>query len=40
MRSHKAPNHLIKLVERGGKLETEEQDQLLGDSLPVGLRLR
>ena len=39
MRSSEVPEHLIRLVEIGGKLETEAQDQLLGDSLPVGLRL-
>ena len=39
MRFSEVPEHLIRLVEIGGKLETEAQDQLLGDSLPVGLRL-
>ena len=35
-----APEHLRQLVEVGGKLEAEEQQQILGDDLPVGLHLR
>ena len=37
---HETPEHLLRLVSEGGKLETEVQAQVLGDSLPVGLSLR
>ena len=31
--------HIIELVEQGGTLESEEQNQIFGESLPIGLRL-
>jgi hypothetical protein len=36
---HNASTHLVKLVEEGGELESAEEKQLLGDALPIGLRL-
>jgi len=35
-----APDHLVTLVRDGGSLENEEQDQVFGETLPRGLRLR
>ncbi|MEZ6033482.1 MAG: Hsp70 family protein [Planctomycetaceae bacterium] len=34
-----ARNHLISLIDVGGSLESDEASQILGESLPVGLRL-
>ena len=34
-----AAAHLVELVRQGGMLETEEQDQVFGESLPKGLRI-
>lgn len=34
-----ARNHLISLIDEGGSLESDEASQILGESLPVGLRL-
>jgi molecular chaperone DnaK (HSP70) len=39
LRGAGAAAHLITLVEEGGQLEASEQRQLLGDTLPIGLRL-
>ena len=39
LRSRKAAEHYIKLVEEGGALETEEANAIFGDSLPLGLKL-
>ena len=33
------PDHWVRLVEEVSELEQEEQGQMLGDSLPIGLRL-
>jgi hypothetical protein len=35
----KVPEHWVKMVEEVTELEREEQGQMLGDSLPIGLRL-
>jgi len=32
--------HLVELVREGGTLESEEQDQVFGEALPKGLRMR
>ena len=32
--------HLVELVTRGGALAEEEQDQVFGEALPKGLRIR
>ena len=34
-----APDHLLQLVREGGQLDLEEQRQIFGESLPIGLRL-
>ncbi len=34
-----APSHFRELVQRGGSLDTNEQDLVFGESLPKGLRL-
>ena len=34
-----APIHFIELVERGGRLDRDEEDLIFGESLPRGLRL-
>jgi hypothetical protein len=39
LRTHGAPPHWVRLVEEVTELESEEQSQMLGDSLPIGLRL-
>jgi hypothetical protein len=39
LRTHGAPPHWVRLVEEVTELESEEQGQMLGDSLPIGLRL-
>jgi molecular chaperone DnaK (HSP70) len=39
LRSHDAPRHFAELVEQGGRLDTEEQGMVFGESLPKGLRL-
>lgn len=36
---HNAPAHLSMLVKEGGQLESAEQTQLFGESLPKGLRI-
>jgi len=36
---HAAPKHLLILVKEGGQLETAEETQLFGESLPKGLRI-
>ena len=33
------PSHWSRMVEEVSELEQEEQGQMLGDSLPIGLRL-
>ena len=35
-----APAHLVELVRDGGRLDSQEQDQVFGEALPKGLRLR
>jgi molecular chaperone DnaK (HSP70) len=35
----KVPEHWVKMVEEVSELEREEQAQMLGDALPIGLRL-
>ena len=37
--THNAPPHFLELVREGGQLDTEEQGQIVGESLPKGLRL-
>jgi hypothetical protein len=39
LRNEQAAAHLVELVEHGGRLETEEQGLIFGESLPQGLRL-
>lgn len=39
LQAQSAPGHWIDLVERGGELNQQEQEQLFGESLPTGLRL-
>ncbi len=39
LRKHGAPGHWVRMVEEVTELEREEQGQMLGDSLPIGLRL-
>jgi hypothetical protein len=39
LRSHSAPRHWIRMVEEVTQLEGEEQSQMFGESLPIGLRL-
>jgi hypothetical protein len=34
-----APEHYIRLVREGGRLEAEEQRTVFGESLPRGLRI-
>jgi hypothetical protein len=39
LRSQRVPEHWVRMVEEVTELEGEEQSQMLGDSLPIGLRL-
>ncbi len=39
LRGQQVPRHWLRMVEEVSELESEEQGQLLGDSLPIGLRL-
>ena len=39
LRQHGAPGRLIRAVEEVVELEGEEQSELFGESLPIGLRL-
>jgi molecular chaperone DnaK (HSP70) len=39
LRNRSVPEHWLRIVEEVSELEQEEQGQLLGDSLPIGLRL-
>jgi hypothetical protein len=39
LRGLKVPGHWVKMVEEVTELEREEQGQMLGDALPIGLRL-
>jgi hypothetical protein len=39
LRSLSVPAHWVRMVEEVSELEQEEQGQMLGDSLPIGLRL-
>jgi hypothetical protein len=39
LRSLQVPGHWVRMVEEISELEQEEQGQMLGDSLPIGLRL-
>jgi hypothetical protein len=39
LRSMDVPAHWIAMVEEVSELESEEQSQMFGDSLPIGLRL-
>jgi hypothetical protein len=39
LRSQSLPRHWVAMVEEVSELESEEQGQLLGDALPIGLRL-
>ena len=34
-----APTHLVQLIRDGGQLDVEEERQVFGESLPIGLRL-
>ena len=39
LRTLEVPRHWVRMVEEVTELEQEEQGQMLGDSLPIGLRL-
>jgi hypothetical protein len=39
LQAHSPPNHWIRMVEEVTQLEGEEQSQMFGESLPIGLRL-
>jgi hypothetical protein len=39
LRSQKIPRHWVQMVEEVSELEAEEQGQMLGEALPIGLRL-
>jgi hypothetical protein len=39
LRGQSVPGHWVRMVEEVSELEQEEQGQMLGDSLPIGLRL-
>jgi molecular chaperone DnaK (HSP70) len=39
LRNQSVPGHWVRMVEEVSELEQEEQGQMLGDSLPIGLRL-
>jgi hypothetical protein len=39
LRSQEVPGHWVKMVEEVTELENEEQSQMFGESLPIGLRL-
>jgi hypothetical protein len=39
LRAEELPPHWVRMVEEVSELEQEEQGQMLGDSLPIGLRL-
>jgi len=39
LRNQSVPEHWVRMVEEVSELEQEEQGQMLGDSLPIGLRL-
>jgi hypothetical protein len=39
LRGQNVPEHWVKMVEEVSELAREEQGQMLGDSLPIGLRL-
>jgi hypothetical protein len=39
LRSQSVPTHWVKMVEEVSETERDEQSQLFGDSLPIGLRL-
>jgi hypothetical protein len=39
LRGQAVPEHWVKMVEEVSELAQDEQGQMLGDSLPIGLRL-
>lgn len=39
LEQHEAPSHFIELVRDGGQLDQDDQGQVFGESLPVGLRI-
>ncbi len=39
LRTLEVPRHWVRMVEEVTELEQEEQGQMLGDALPIGLRL-
>ena len=39
LRSLELPAHWVRMVEEVSELEGEEQSQMFGESLPIGLRL-
>jgi hypothetical protein len=39
LKSHSLPEHWVRMVEEVSQLEGEEQSQMFGESLPIGLRL-
>jgi hypothetical protein len=39
LRGQSVPEHWVRMVEEMSEMEQEEQGQMLGDSLPIGLRL-
>ena len=36
---HDGPQHLVQLVREGGSLDRQEQNQVIGEALPRGLRI-
>ena len=40
LQDHSASQHLIGLVDEGGQLDAEEQQQAFGESLPKGLQIK
>jgi hypothetical protein len=39
LRAQAVPSHWVRMVEEVSELEGEEESQLFGESLPIGLRL-
>ena len=39
LQSEGAASHYVSLVREGGSLDSEEREQVFGESLPPGLRL-
>ena len=39
LRANDAPEHYVTLLTEGGKLQTEDETAIFGESLPLGIRL-